>query len=247
MGDLTMYDSIDLGQIPPDAAIIGAYVGGRWPTAREVPARFPHARMLTIAISADEDADCLDIETGDATPGQAAGWYERQRARGIARPCLYASASVMQGSVVPLIEAAGILRPHVRLWSAHYTGTAHRCGPHPSCGQMAIQADATQWTDRSHGRDLDQSLLAGDFFAVPAPPAKPPTVAQPREWTTAGMGSLAQLAADHHTTPAAILRLTVQHGGPFAPDVAALVNGLCTGQADPRKPMPAGLKLWLPG
>lgn len=82
---------------------------------------------------------------------------------------------------------------------------------------------------------------------TPASPAKPATVPQVREWVTAGQASLAQLARDHATLPSTILRLTVQHGGPFTPDVASLVNGLCTGTADWRKPMPAGLKLWLPG
>lgn len=80
----------------------------------------------------------------------------------------------------------------------------------------------------------------------PAGPAQPATVPQIREWATAGLSSLAQLARDHGTQPATILRLTVQHGGPFTADVAALVNGLCAGTVDPREPMPAGLRLWLP-
>lgn len=247
MADLTMFDSIDLDQIPADAAIIAGYVGGRWPTAHEIPHRWPHARLFTIAVNAGEDAECLDIETGDATPADAAGWFERQKARGVHRPCLYASASVMQRDVVPVIQAAGIARGAVRLWSAHYGAGEHICGPRPSCGLMSIGADGTQWTDRALGRNLDESLLRPDFFAVPAPPAKPPTVPQVREWTTAGQSSLADLARGHGTAASTVLRLTVQHGGPFTPEVAGWLNGVFGGQVDPKRPMPAGLRLWLPG
>ena len=112
---------------------------------------------------ARHDADCLDIEQGDATPGQAAAWYLRQKARGITRPCLYASAFTMDTEVIPALAAAKIHPAEVRLWAAHYTHTAHICGPH-SCRELGITADGTQWTDRALGRNLDQSLLAGDFF-----------------------------------------------------------------------------------
>lgn len=83
----------------------------------------------------------------------------------------------------------------------------------------------------------------------PAPPAAPPTVPQVREWTTAGQSSLAQLAADQHCEVSAILRLTAEHspGQMYPPDVATLINGVFAGTIDPRKPMPAGLRLWLPG
>lgn len=168
---ITMYDAITVDAIPPDAIAAAGYVDGAWPTAALLAGRFPH--VLTVAVSAAHDADCLDIETGDANPESAASWYLRQRARGISRPALYASASVMQASVVPVIEAAGIIRSAVRLWSAHYTGKPHICGP-ASCGAMSIEADGTQWTDTALGRDLDESLLLGGFFGTPAPAPAPP-------------------------------------------------------------------------
>lgn len=162
---LTMYDSVDISQIPASASAVAGYVNGRFQTVPALRQCFPGARILTIAVTADADADCLDIETGDAHPAQAAAWYARQRIRGVTRPVLYASASVMQNDVVPLIQAAGILRPAVRLWSAHYTKAAHICGP-ATCRAMSISADGTQWTDRASGRDLDESLLAADFFGT---------------------------------------------------------------------------------
>lgn len=159
-----MFDSIEVDQIPTNAPAVAGYVGGNWPTYLELQTRFPKAEKLSIAISASEDAQCLDIEAGDATPGQAPGWVRRQLARGVKRPVLYTSASQMD-LVVSVLRAAGIGRSQVRLWSAHYTFAPHLCGPH-SCGEVhSTTADATQWTDAALGRNLDQSLVAAGFFA----------------------------------------------------------------------------------
>ena len=168
-----MYDSVDVAQIPDSAMAAAGYVNGRYANIAELRDRFPGARILSIAVTADADADCLDIERFDAVPGDAPGWYARQKARGVARPCLYASASLMQSAVLPVLEAAGIPRSEVRLWSAHYGAGQHRCGP-ASCRLMSIEADGTQFDDRALGRDLDQSLLVADFFgAVPQPDPVP--------------------------------------------------------------------------
>ena len=166
---LTMYDSVSLDQIPADAQAIACYVDGRFANSAEAADRFPHAHILTIAVNAAHDASCLDIETGDATPAQAAAWFLRQKARGVNRPCLYASAFVMDTEVIPAIDAAGISPGEIRLWSAHYTRKPHICGP-SSCRELGRTADGTQWTDRAlGGRNLDQSLLADDFFGSPVP------------------------------------------------------------------------------
>ena len=167
---LVMFDAIDVSQIPADAQAVAGYVNGNWVTYPHLVAAFPRAHVLSIAVSASHNADALDIESGDATPGQAPGWFTRQKARGAARPCLYASAFVMDTEVLPALTAAGIPRSAVRLWSAHYTGVAHRCGP-SSCRELAVTADGTQWTSNALGRDLDESLLAADFFGAPTPPA----------------------------------------------------------------------------
>ena len=199
--NIVMYDSIDLSQIPSDAAAVAGYTGGRWPTFARLRGQFPRARLLSIAVTAGYAADCLDIETGDATPADAAAWYERQKARGITRPCLYASASMMEADVVPVLRAAGIDRGVVRLWSAHYTGIPHICSS-TTCGATSIPMDGTQWTNRAEGRNLDESLLAADFFAAPAPPKPAPAPAPPSvpAWQEAMMNklpTLAEGAADH--------------------------------------------------
>lgn len=67
----------------------------------------------------------------------------------------------------------------------------------------------------------------------------------PRKWVTAGQSSLATLAKDQKTTPAAILQLTAQHG-PLPAEVAVFVNGVFGGTVNPAKPMPRDLVLYLP-
>ena len=164
-----MYDSVDISQIPADAAVVAGYVNGNWPTYASLAARFPNARRVSIAVTASADADFLDIEAGDASVAQAAGWYARQRARGCQRPGFYASASTMAADLIPSYQAAGIARGAVRLWSAHYGDGAHICGP-SSCGLLPFAADGTQYTSSALGRNLDASLLAASFLdGTPAP------------------------------------------------------------------------------
>ena len=68
------------------------------------------------------------------------------------------------------------------------------------------------------------------------------------EHTTGGQLSLAQLAAQHHTQPSTILRLTAEHspGGAFPGNVSQYINGVFTGTIPHDQHMPAGLRLYLP-
>lgn len=160
---VAMYDSVTVSEIPPNALAVAGYTSGNWPTFPELAARFPRAHRLSIAINAAHDADCLDCEPGDATPDQAPRWVKRQHARGLKRPVVYASVSAMQ-DVIGRLTAAGLSRSSYRVWTAHYTGQPHICSAR--CGNgFTGTADATQWTDHSGGRNLDQSLCAAGFFA----------------------------------------------------------------------------------
>lgn len=157
-----MYDSTDLSQIPRTARAVAGYVGGHWPTYQHLQARFPHARHVSIAVTAQEDAHVLDVEAGDARNDQAAAWIRRQRKRGVGKPTVYTSVA----NAAPLLaslKAAGIPREWVRVWTAHYTDKPHLCGP--GCGfGMPTQADATQWTNHAKGRSLDQSRCRRSFW-----------------------------------------------------------------------------------
>ena len=186
MTSLTMYDSTDLSALPADGSCFAGYVDGAWPTYATIRARFPHARVLSIAVFATGNAECLDIETGDAAPVQAAIWVRRQQARGVHRPAIYTSVSNV-GIVIGALASAGISRAEVRLWSAHYGCGQHICGP-STCmyigpdGRVVTACDGTQWTDTALSRNLDQSVLVGDFFDTPAPPKPPVEADMPGIW-----------------------------------------------------------------
>lgn len=168
-----MFDSVDTPLLPAGNFAYAGYVDGRFANYDAIRARFPKAHVLSIAVFASDDADCLDIETGDATPAEAAAWVARQFLRGVKRPCLYSSASVM-AEINAAMRLAGIPRNTLRLWSAHYTFQSHICGP-SSCGGMDMDADGTQWTDRSGGINLDESVLLDSFFGgAPAVPSLTP-------------------------------------------------------------------------
>lgn len=183
---LTMWDSIDTTQLPPGPGYCYAgYVNGHWPNYNPIVSKFPGHHVLSIAVFASADADCLDVENGDATPQQAAGWFLRQLARGVARPCIYASASVID-TIISLMKAAGISRSSIRLWSAHYGSGAHICGP-ASCRLTSLPADGTQWTSSALGRNLDESVLLDNFFGTTPAPTPPPPVTY---LTSAEMGHI---------------------------------------------------------
>jgi hypothetical protein len=160
--EFAMFDSVTISMIPGDAAAVAGYVNGHWPTFAELAKSHPHAKRLSVAISADADAECLDVERGDATPDQVPAWISRQLRRGVTRPVVYCAVSTVK-QLLDDLGAAGIKRSSIRLWTAHYTGNAHRCTQ--SCGfGMPTTADATQWTSGALERNLDQSLCAPDFL-----------------------------------------------------------------------------------
>lgn len=158
----SMFDSIDLSQIPagieaPDA--VAGYTGGSWPTYAELTRRWPKARHLSIAVRSADAARCLDVEPGDATNADVPAWIE-SKAQG--RPIIYTFLSNAQ-VLVNYLAAHGIDRDKYDLWIAHWTSTPHICGPSCGFGLRGV-ADATQFTDHSGGRNLDESLCAADFL-----------------------------------------------------------------------------------
>lgn len=107
-------------------------------------------------------------------------------------------------------------------------------GNHPDCPGSVRKAQRPAILEKA------RAIRAEGATAAAAPP---------RQWKTAGIDSLAQLAAAQKTEPSTILRLTAEHsaGAVFSGDVSTWLNAVFTGTADPRRPVPAGLTLWLPG
>jgi hypothetical protein len=170
-----MYDTALNDQFPAGAAAYAGYVDGgvgNQPNYAYIVSAFPKAQHLSIALFASDNADALDVEPGASSPSDIPGWYARQVARGIQRPVIYASASTMNDSILPVLSQAGIARAKTRLWSAHYGLGEHICGPN-TCGALSINADGTQWTSSAMGLVLDQSLLLEDFFTTSTPQPTP--------------------------------------------------------------------------
>lgn len=158
---VTMYDSIDLSQFPSNPEAVAGYVGGRWPTYNDLVKKFPNAHHLSVAVTAQQRARCLDIEPGDASVAQALGWFRNMADRTHGKPVFYTSASNV-ANLIGTMTASRVSRNDYLIWSAHYTFKEHICGH--GCGYP--QVDATQWTDKAQGRNLDQSLCSPQFFGT---------------------------------------------------------------------------------
>jgi hypothetical protein len=64
---IQMFDSVDVATVPNNPQAVAGYVGGHWPTYNSLVQKFPKSHHLSIAVNSGEDAECLDIENGDAT------------------------------------------------------------------------------------------------------------------------------------------------------------------------------------
>lgn len=101
-----MYDAITpsrILEIENNPQIVAGYVNGKWPSyngyrdasgnwvesTRQV---FPNAIHVSIAVTADADAQVLDVEQYNATPAESVDWAIRQRKRGQI-PTVYCSES----------------------------------------------------------------------------------------------------------------------------------------------------------
>jgi hypothetical protein len=117
----TMYDAVTAANIPGDAQMVAGYIDKiklePWSAADW--ARFPRAVKVTIVKKAStNDGHVLDVEPGDATPGEAPGWVRMRRAAG-ADPTIYCSLSTWP-AVRSAFSSAGVAEPHY--WIAHYNG-----------------------------------------------------------------------------------------------------------------------------
>jgi hypothetical protein len=146
---LTMFDSTNPSAVPDSAKACAGYVDGNWPSYWPLIARHWPAEpfILPIAVDPRHRGLILDIEKGDATPRSAVDWLRMMAARGLHRPCLYTSVSNVP-ALAEVLRVHGIRRGDYRLWTAHYTGIPHICGP--ECGLGSIERPGmTQYGQRA--------------------------------------------------------------------------------------------------
>lgn len=90
---MIMRDSTTASHIPLDTPVVAGYVDGFYAWSTADWALFPHAIRLTIATRSSNQADILDVENGNATPSEAAGWVDRFDRPNRRRPTIYCSRS----------------------------------------------------------------------------------------------------------------------------------------------------------
>lgn len=159
MGFIEMYDTVDVSTVPPNPAAVAGYVGGFWPTFSPLVQAFPKAHHLSIAVSASEDAETLDVENGDAVAAEAPTWVLRQMHRGVKQPCLYTFEANVS-NLVSALSRGGLNRSEYRLWIAHWTYDVHVAANET----LAQKWDGVQFTDHALGRNLDESIVLDTFF-----------------------------------------------------------------------------------
>jgi len=159
-----MFDSVDVSTIPRRPFAVAGYSDGFWPTFAGIRRAYPRAHTVSIAVFAWDHAACLDVEPGDAAPWEVPGWVRADEHAGYRKPCVYSDWSQWVNEVRPTLTRAGLSRANVYEWDASYTSRPH----------LDPGFDATQWTDRCLGRNLDCSLVLPSFLLIARPPLNPP-------------------------------------------------------------------------
>lgn len=167
----SMYDSIDLRPIASLGHFaLAGYTAGHWPTYLPMRAKYPLAHVVSIAVFPQNHADCLDVEPGDANPSDVVKWIRADLAAGYKKPCVYSSLWEYTNQIRPLIAKAGIPRSLIFEWDADYTFIPH----------IDPSFDATQWTDKFQGLNVDASMVYPSFLSIAQPPYVVPTPPPPK-------------------------------------------------------------------
>ncbi|MHA6758370.1 peptidoglycan-binding domain-containing protein [Streptacidiphilus sp. PAMC 29251] len=155
----SMYDAVVPSGIPAGATLVAGYVNGRYANTVAMRARFPHAVVVGIAVTAGfNGGTVLDVEQGDASPAEAPGWVTMRRAAGV-DPTVYCNTSTWP-AVKAAFAAAKVAPPHY--WVAHF-GVA----PVIPAGAIALQYRTTS--------EYDESVVAAYWPGVDPKPTPTPT------------------------------------------------------------------------
>ncbi len=211
-----MYDGISslaagIARQFPRAEMVAGYVNGSYAWTQAEWDLFPHAVKVQVTVTAAADAgDVLDVESGDATPEQTAGWIRMRKAAGYYRPSIYCNLAsipaVRQGT------GAYILGRDYDIWVADWTGSPHQV---TAPGLPEATCSATQYQNTA---DYDLSVVydAGwPHRTAPEPPAPKPEEppARPSGITVAGTTPTSVTLAWHGDPSATSYRIRVTYQG----------------------------------
>ncbi len=189
----TMYDTVEAQSAPAGASLLAGYVNGRYANMDALRARYPHALLVGIAVTADHDGGVvLDVERGDATPAEAPGWVTRRRAAGV-DPTVYCSASVWP-AVRAAFHVAHVAEPHY--WIAQWDDRA------------AVMPGAVAKQYANHP-GYDVSVVAAYWPGVDPHPGPPPVHAG-GTYTVKEGDNLSTIAAHHGCTLAELEHVNPQ-------------------------------------
>jgi len=271
-GYVVGYDAIrtNISSLPKGAQVYAGYATGSgvvpWTEAdftAHATALGPCLRIDQDPAASDATADYLDVENGAATIADCPGWAKRAMEAhsaavrpGQRSPAIYCSAS----NVTPVVNSliAGGVKSGIGLIVANWSITEAQAVAEVLAASGPFPVAGIQFSDPG---PFDTNVFSKAWLAsmsghwepaapVPAAPAKAATVPSgPREWVTVGQSSLAELAAGQKVAVSTILRMTAERspGGLYEPATAQYLDDVFSGKVSPGRPMPAGLKLWLPG
>jgi lysozyme len=121
--------------------------------------------------------------------------------------------------------------------------------PSSPAGYPRVPAPWKDWAVHQYSASggIDRDLAAWPYLAAMRAALGRHALATVTEHVTSGSMSLAELAAQHKTSPARILRLTADRTPDgFQQELANYVNGVFHGKIPASAKMGAGMRLWLP-
>jgi len=147
----------------PDVAFYAGYVDGDFKSYAGLVSRFGESKVIAITVLGLAGVRCVDCETGDVTPGEAALWALKEIAAG-RRPMVYSGASNWEQVQAKL----GVHADAVHWWAADWTFTPH----------LSPDSVMTQYTNNAElGNPYDTSLVAEGFNPVTGEETNTPTPA----------------------------------------------------------------------
>ena len=199
-----MRDSTSLADIPKRGLdIVAPYINGAFSsTPAQVKARFGSRPVAWIDVNGSApQADCLDVETGDATPMGAVLWAKAKlKMHPPYPPIIYCN----RATLTPLFNAMNAAGLHIgtgfRLWIATLDGTTRVAD---MTGVWAVQARGEAQT----GGHYDESIVYDDTWkALVKPPPVPPTGGTgPFRHVADGTQSYDDIAGPRNTSTAHIM------------------------------------------